>query len=94
MEPEDILDDNSLSYLTTPTDGNAIMAPALPRKAVPKDRFPALFATLKTQTYHDPSTRGPGSHTYASINPPCRVSLSPLISRAVSARLPGTPPVI
>ncbi|KAL8966907.1 MAG: hypothetical protein Q9197_005723 [Variospora fuerteventurae] len=67
MEPEDILDDNSLSDLTTRFDGNAIMAPALPRKAVPKDRFPALFATLKTQTYHDPSTRGPGSHTIRTI---------------------------
>ena len=39
------------------------MAPSTPRKAVPKDRFSALFSTLKTQTYYDPSTRGAGSHT-------------------------------
>lgn len=40
------------------------MGPPPPRKPVAKDRFSALFASLKTQTYHDPSTRGPGSHTY------------------------------
>lgn len=49
---------------------DTIMAPTPPRKSVPKDRFPTLFATLKTQIYHDPSTRGPGSHTYASPIPP------------------------
>ncbi|KAL8672556.1 MAG: hypothetical protein Q9168_002992 [Polycauliona sp. 1 TL-2023] len=44
------------------------MAPTTPRKSVPKDRFPSLFATLKTQTYFDPSsTRGPGSHTIRTI---------------------------
>ncbi|KAL9604490.1 MAG: hypothetical protein Q9219_000455 [cf. Caloplaca sp. 3 TL-2023] len=43
------------------------MAPTPPRKSVPKDRFPTVFATLKTQTYHDPSTRGPGSHTIRTI---------------------------
>ncbi|KAI4251619.1 MAG: hypothetical protein LQ352_004740 [Teloschistes flavicans] len=43
------------------------MAPMTPRKSVPKDRFPTLFATLKTQTYHDPLTRGPGSHTYVDF---------------------------
>ncbi|MCJ1257617.1 hypothetical protein MMC24_005443 [Lignoscripta atroalba] len=43
------------------------MVPAPPRRSVPKDRFSALFSTLKTQTYHDPSSRGPGSHTIRSI---------------------------
>ncbi|KAL8755645.1 MAG: hypothetical protein Q9184_004738 [Pyrenodesmia sp. 2 TL-2023] len=43
------------------------MAPTSARKSVPKDRFPTVFATLKTQTYHDPSTRGPGSHTIRTI---------------------------
>ncbi|KAL8843488.1 MAG: hypothetical protein Q9176_002101 [Flavoplaca citrina] len=44
------------------------MAPTTPRKSVPKDRFPSLFATLRTQTYYDPSsTRGPGSHTIRTI---------------------------
>ncbi|KAA6406913.1 MAG: hypothetical protein FRX48_09211 [Lasallia pustulata] len=43
------------------------MAPAPPRKSVPKDRFAALFSTLKTQTYHDPASRTPGSHTIRSI---------------------------
>lgn len=40
------------------------MAPIQPRKSVAKDRFSALFSTLKTQTYYDPSARGPGSHAY------------------------------
>ncbi|MCJ1483577.1 hypothetical protein MMC06_003745 [Schaereria dolodes] len=43
------------------------MAPTPPRRSVPKDRFSALFLSLKTQTYHDPSSRGPGSHTIRSI---------------------------
>ncbi|MCJ1411190.1 hypothetical protein MMC19_005278 [Ptychographa xylographoides] len=43
------------------------MAPAPPRKSIPKDRFSALFSTLKTQTYHDPASRGPGSHTIRTI---------------------------
>ncbi|KAL8740422.1 MAG: hypothetical protein Q9190_006879, partial [Brigantiaea leucoxantha] len=44
------------------------MAPPPPsRKPVAKDRFSALFSALKTQTYHDPSTRGPGSHTIRTI---------------------------
>ncbi|MCJ1359252.1 MAG: hypothetical protein MMC33_009253 [Icmadophila ericetorum] len=43
------------------------MAPQPARKYIPKDRFSALFSTLKTQTYHDPSSRGPGSHTIRSI---------------------------
>ncbi|KAI9800089.1 MAG: hypothetical protein M1825_004271 [Sarcosagium campestre] len=41
------------------------MAPVSTRRSVPKDRFSALFQTLKTQTYHDPSSRGPGSHSPA-----------------------------
>ncbi|KAI4211157.1 MAG: hypothetical protein LQ351_006057 [Letrouitia transgressa] len=40
------------------------MAPLPPRKPVAKDRFSALFSNLKTQTYNDPTLRGPGSHTY------------------------------
>lgn len=40
------------------------MAPLPPRKPIAKDRFSALFSNLKTQTYHDPTIRGPGSHTY------------------------------
>ncbi|KAL8947841.1 MAG: hypothetical protein Q9222_005926 [Ikaeria aurantiellina] len=43
------------------------MPPTPPRKSVPKDRFPTFFSTLKTQTYHDPSTRGHGSHTIRTI---------------------------
>lgn len=39
------------------------MAPP-PRRLVPKDRFTYVFGTLKTQSYHDPAARGPGSHTY------------------------------
>lgn len=51
------------------------MAPTPPRKPVPKDRFPTLFATLKTQTYHDPSTRGPGSHTFVTSTPKLTVNV-------------------
>ncbi|KAI4164098.1 MAG: hypothetical protein LQ342_002334 [Letrouitia transgressa] len=43
------------------------MAPLPPRKPIAKDRFSALFSNLKTQTYHDPTIRGPGSHTIRTI---------------------------
>lgn len=43
------------------------MAPPHPRRPIAKDRFAALFPTLKVQTYHDPASRGPGSHTYAYL---------------------------
>jgi hypothetical protein len=39
------------------------MAP--PRQILlPKDRFGLAFGSLKTQTYHDPIARAPGSHAY------------------------------
>ncbi|MCJ1479470.1 hypothetical protein MMC13_008156 [Lambiella insularis] len=43
------------------------MAPTTPRRSIPKDRFSAAFSALKTQTYHDPASRGPGSHTIRTI---------------------------
>lgn len=43
------------------------MPPPPPRKYITKSQFPALFASAKTQTYHDPSTRSPGSHTIRTI---------------------------
>ncbi|KAL9071280.1 MAG: hypothetical protein Q9161_004296 [Pseudevernia consocians] len=43
------------------------MAPPHPRRPIAKDRFAALFPTLKVQTYHDPAARGPGSHTIRTI---------------------------
>lgn len=39
-----------------------IMAPPH-RSLLPKDRFALAFGGLKTQSYHDPSSRAPGSHT-------------------------------
>ncbi|KAJ9294100.1 hypothetical protein DTO271G3_7228 [Paecilomyces variotii] len=42
------------------------MAPP-PRRLVSKDRFAYAFGTLKTQSYHDPAARGPGSHTIRTI---------------------------
>ncbi|KAK4693890.1 THO complex subunit 3, partial [Lecanoromycetidae sp. Uapishka_2] len=39
------------------------MPTIVPRRPVAKDRFAVLFPTLKAQTYHDPASRGPGSHT-------------------------------
>ena len=43
------------------------------RKSVAKDRFESLFPTPKPQTYHDPASRGPGSHTYFSLFPSRRI---------------------
>jgi len=37
------------------------------RRLVPKDRFAYVFGTLKTQSYHDPAARGPGSHTIRTL---------------------------
>lgn len=54
------------------------MAPIQPRKSVAKDRFSALFSTLKTQAYYDPSARGPGSHAY--VPPPLPPTLHLLLT--------------
>ncbi|PWY95070.1 WD40 repeat-like protein [Aspergillus sclerotioniger CBS 115572] len=37
------------------------------RNLLPKDRFAHAFGGLKTQNYHDPASRGPGSHTIRTI---------------------------
>jgi hypothetical protein len=34
------------------------------RRFIHKDRFGYVFGSLKTQSYHDPAARGPGSHTF------------------------------
>ncbi|KAK2804877.1 hypothetical protein FQN49_008841, partial [Arthroderma sp. PD_2] len=34
---------------------------------VPKDRFAQLFGGLRTQSYPDPSARGPGSHSIRTL---------------------------
>ena len=44
------------------------MAPTILRKPVAKERFEPLLKTLKTQAYHDPASRGPGSHTSVISN--------------------------
>ncbi|KAI9851448.1 MAG: hypothetical protein M1838_003637 [Thelocarpon superellum] len=43
------------------------MVPALVRRSVPKDRFSTFFASQKTQTYYDPASRGPGSHSIRTL---------------------------
>ncbi|PGH27403.1 hypothetical protein AJ80_00881 [Polytolypa hystricis UAMH7299] len=43
------------------------MPPPAPRKTIPKDRFAQVFGAYKTQTYHDPASRGPGTHTIRSL---------------------------
>jgi THO complex subunit 3 len=44
------------------------MAPTTNRRTlVPKDRFAYVFGGQKTQSYHDPAARGPGSHTYVLL---------------------------
>lgn len=53
-----------LGWLDAAADSD--MAP--PRQnLLPKDRFALAFGSLKTQTYHDPAARAPGSHTYVSV---------------------------
>ncbi|KKK14251.1 WD repeat-containing protein [Aspergillus ochraceoroseus] len=37
------------------------------RNLLPKERFAFAFGSLKTQSYHDPIARGPGSHTIRTI---------------------------
>ncbi|PLB46751.1 WD repeat-containing protein [Aspergillus steynii IBT 23096] len=37
------------------------------RNLLPKDRFAYSFGGLKTQSYHDPLSRAPGSHTIRTI---------------------------
>ncbi|KFY55668.1 hypothetical protein V497_06837 [Pseudogymnoascus sp. VKM F-4516 (FW-969)] len=44
------------------------MAPMRPRPSLSKERFPAVFSNLKTQTYHDPSARGVGSHAIRCLD--------------------------
>ncbi|KAI9819893.1 MAG: hypothetical protein M1827_006463 [Pycnora praestabilis] len=51
----------------TDVSEEGVMAPPPARRSVPKDRFSALYNTLKTQTYHDPAARGPGSHTIRTV---------------------------
>ncbi|OJJ05689.1 hypothetical protein ASPVEDRAFT_64675 [Aspergillus versicolor CBS 583.65] len=42
------------------------MAPTR-RNLLPKERFSFTFGSLRTQSYHDPAAKGPGSHTIRSI---------------------------
>jgi hypothetical protein len=50
------------------------MAPSRSRTILSKERFPSYFSSLKTQTYHDPGSRGPGSHAYVYISYESRLS--------------------
>ncbi|KAL5332923.1 WD repeat-containing protein [Aspergillus crustosus] len=43
------------------------MAPPPRRNLLPKERFGFAFGSLRTQSYHDPSAKGPGSHTIRTI---------------------------
>ncbi|KAH8808261.1 WD40-repeat-containing domain protein [Xylogone sp. PMI_703] len=43
------------------------MAPLRQRQSISKEKFSAYFSTLKTQSYHDPSTRGAGSFSLRSV---------------------------
>ncbi|GES60872.1 WD repeat-containing protein [Aspergillus terreus] len=43
------------------------MAPPPRRNLLPKERFAYAFGNLKTQNYHDPIARTPGSHTIRTI---------------------------
>jgi hypothetical protein len=41
-----------------------VMAPAPRRELLAKEHFAFVFGNVKTQPYHDPAAKGPGSHTY------------------------------
>jgi THO complex subunit 3 len=41
----------------------SIMAPAPRRDLLTKEHFAFVFGGVKTQSYHDPAAKGPGSHT-------------------------------
>ncbi|KAJ5679426.1 hypothetical protein N7462_007670 [Penicillium macrosclerotiorum] len=43
------------------------MAPALRRDLLAKEHFGIVFGGVKTQHYHDPATKGPGSHTIRTL---------------------------
>ncbi|KAI9782068.1 MAG: hypothetical protein M1816_002009 [Peltula sp. TS41687] len=46
------------------------MAPPSPsqtRQSIPRDRFGSTFSAYKLQTYHDPSSRGPSSHSIRTL---------------------------
>ncbi|KAK2737172.1 hypothetical protein FQN57_000429 [Myotisia sp. PD_48] len=42
--------------------------PPAPSNLVPKDRFAHLFGSLRTQSYADPTARGPGSHSIRTLS--------------------------
>lgn len=42
---------------------NSIMAPGPRRDLLTKEHFAFVFGGVKTQSYHDPGAKGPGSHT-------------------------------
>ncbi|KAI9731659.1 MAG: hypothetical protein M1818_007789 [Claussenomyces sp. TS43310] len=44
------------------------MAPLRSQMSVSKERLPMLFKGLKTTSYHDPGSRGPGSHTIRCLD--------------------------
>lgn len=48
--------------------------PPRPRFNISKERFPEYFGSLKTQTYHDPGSRGAGFHRYVSAISSCLTS--------------------
>ena len=59
MEESDKASDSPPSFPTSPkAHDDPTMAPNPTRNRVAKDRFPALYSTLKTQTYYDSSSRG------------------------------------
>jgi len=44
------------------------------RRLIHKDRFGYIFGALKTQNYHDPAARGPGSHMFVLLSVPSHFS--------------------
>lgn len=57
------------------------------RRSVPRDRLAGLLANVKPQIYHDPSVRGPGSHSYAAPSLSPSSSLSPCVPLPVLRQL-------
>jgi hypothetical protein len=63
------------------------MAPLRPRQGLlTEERVANHFKALKTQSYYDPSSRGPGSHSYVSSKV---FGLSPISHQPFAGQVPS-----
>ncbi|KAJ5606172.1 hypothetical protein N7510_008953 [Penicillium lagena] len=71
------------------------MAPAPRRDLLPKELFAFSFGKLKTQNYHDPATRAPGTHTIRTLawNPTGQLIATGSVDRTLRIWNPERPNV-